>query len=244
LDANPQFKNPERCEMRDFRYLVIVPAHNEEGNILNVVRDLKENLPSNGDFIVVNDGSSDSTLAVLRRNNINHLNLSVNLGLHGAVQAGFRYAFLNQYQCAIQFDGDGQHQAKYLQSLVALIESRACDVAIGSRFLDKARSTSLRMAGSRIISFSIYLLTGKVINDPTSGMRAYNREAIEIMASNPNFGPEPDTIALFLKKGKVVKEAQVEMSDRISGTSYLNVSASIKYMLRMVISILLIQPFR
>jgi len=230
--------------MLDFRYLVIVPAHNEAGNIIKVVQDLKNSLPSNGDFIVVNDGSSDSTLAILKERKINHLNLSVNLGLHGAVQAGFRYAQQNNYGCAVQFDGDGQHQAKYLNDLVSMIQNNVCDVAIGSRFLDKNRPANIRMAGSRIISFAIFLFTRVAISDPTSGMRAYNRDAIELMAKNPNFGPEPDTIAFFLKKGKVVKEAQVEMSERISGASYLNFSASVKYMLRMVISILLIQPFR
>lgn len=230
--------------MLNFKYLVIVPAHNEAENILRVVEDLKQNQVPGGDFIVVNDGSKDSTLEILKANNINHLNLPVNLGLHGAVQAGFRYAYQNGYSCAIQFDGDGQHQARYLSMLIAPIQTKSSDVVIGSRFQGKSRPNSFRMIGSRIISLAILLFTGKSISDPTSGMRAYNREAIELMAKNPNFGPEPDTIAYFIKKGKVVKEIQVEMSERTAGNSYLTFSASIKYMLRMVISILLIQPFR
>ena len=181
---------------------------------------------------------------ILKENNIDHLSLPVNLGLHGAVQAGFKYAFENGYDCAIQFDGDGQHKAIFLKNLVGLIETNQCDVAIGSRFCDKPRPLSIRMAGSRIISLAILFFTKKVVHDPTSGMRAYNRDSIDLMANNPNFGPEPDTIALFLKRGKIVKELQVEMSERESGTSYLGFSSSIKYMLRMVISIMLIQPFR
>lgn len=95
-----------------------------------------------------------------------------------------------------------------------------------------------------MISLAILLLTKKYIRDPTSGMRAYNKDVVKIMANNPNFGPEPDTIAYLIKLKKAVKEYQVEMDDRNAGVSYLSVNASIKYMLRMIVSIMLINPFR
>lgn len=224
-----------------FRTLVIIPAYNEEGSIESTVASLS---PCKVDYIVVNDGSKDRTLSILREKNINYINLPVNLGLHGAVQAGLLYADNHGYDCAIQFDGDGQHRPEYLPSLITAIQNNECDVAIGSRFVSTKKPQTLRMLGSRIISSAIMLLTKERIHDPTSGMRAYNKDVIHMMANNPNYGPEPDTIAYLIKLKKVVKEYQVEMDDRITGVSYLNVTASIKYMLRMMVSILLINPFR
>ena len=157
--------------------LVIIPAYNEEESILRVVRNL-ENADIDCDYIVINDCSKDSTGKILDDNNINHVDLPVNLGLTGAVQTGYKYAYYNNYDAAIQFDGDGQHLPEYIPSLVKEIEN-GYDIVIGSRFVDEKKHFSMRMLGSRIITAMIKLTTGATINDPTSGMRIINKELIK-----------------------------------------------------------------
>ena len=169
--------------------------------------------------------------------------MPINLGLAGAVQAGYKYAYEHNYDVAIQYDGDGQHRPEYIESLVEAIANGA-DIAIGSRFVTEKKPWTLRMLGSRMITFFIKLVTKVEVKDPTSGMRAIDQKLIKEFAFNMNYPPEPDTIAYQIKKGAVVKEIQVEMDERIEGESYLNLTNSIKYMSRMIISILFIQYFR
>lgn len=223
--------------------LLIVPAYNEQDSIERVINNIIHNFPEL-DYVVINDGSKDNTLQLLQKNSYNYLNLPVNIGLHGAIQAGLKYALDRHYQCTIQYDGDGQHKAEYVKCLYDAILNKECDIAIGSRFIDVARPATIRMTGSRLITFAIKLVTGKTIKDPTSGMRAYNLEVIKLFANSINFGPEPDTVAYMLMQKYKIKEIQVEMDERLAGVSYLGISASIKYMLRMLISIIFIQPFR
>lgn len=224
------------------KVLVIIPAYNEESNIEKVVNDIQTNA-LDVDYVVVNDGSKDDTLDILKRNCYNYIDSICNLGLFGAVQTGFRYSLENDYDCAIQFDGDGQHLAKYIPLLADEI-SKGNDIVIGSRFVNEKKPISARMLGSRLISASIKIITGKSIKDPTSGFRAYNKSCIKEYALGMNNPPEPDTLVYMLKKGKKIKEVQVQMKDRESGESYLNLTNTIKYMSRMIISIFLIQPFR
>ena len=219
--------------------LIIIPAYNEQDAILKTINDIKDHIKS-FDYVVINDGSSDNTEEVLTSNNIKHITLPVNLGLTGAVQTGYIYAYENGYDCAIQFDGDGQHKAEYLNLLVNEIEKGA-NIAIGSRFVKKKKDFSMRMIGSRIITFLIKAKTGVKINDPTSGMRALDRRNIYDYAYDMNSRPEPDTLAKQIKKGYVVKEVQVEIQDRETGESiYSSPWPSIVYMVKMIISILFI----
>jgi len=222
--------------------LVIIPAYNEELNICNVVRDIKENAEY-VDYIIVNDGSTDGTLEIIKKENFNHIDCIQNLGLFGAIQLGLKYALENDYDIAIQFDGDGQHKAIHLKDLINEIENGS-DIAIGSRFLKKKKPFTLRMIGSRLISFAILLTTFKKITDPTSGMRAYNRKTIIEYASDINNPPEPDTLVYMLLKNKKIKEVQVDMDERQFGETIFNLKSSIKYMTRMFVSIIFIQPFR
>ena len=222
--------------------LIIIPAYNEEKNIERVVNMLIENYPQY-DYVVVNDCSKDDTKGVCERNKYNYIDLPINLGLAGAVQAGYKYAYEHNYDVAIQYDGDGQHRPEYIESLVQAIADGA-DIAIGSRFVTEKKPWTLRMLGSRMITFFIKLVTKVEVKDPTSGMRAIDQKLIKEFAFNMNYPPEPDTIAYQIKKGAVVKEIQVEMDERIEGESYLNLTNSIKYMSRMIISILFIQYFR
>lgn len=219
------------------KVLVIIPAYNEEENILRVVRNLE--LSNTGcDYVVINDCSKDSTGQILDENNINHIDLPVNLGLTGAVQTGYKYAYYNGYDAAIQFDGDGQHLPEYIPALVKEIEN-GYDIVIGSRFVNEKKHFNLRMLGSRIITAMIKLTTGVTINDPTSGMRIINKRLIKDYAFEINRKPEPDTLAFQIKKGFRAKEVQVKMEDRLAGTSiYAGLGNSIKYMLKVLITIL------
>ena len=222
--------------------LIVIPAYNEALNIVKTVNDIKQNAPDM-DYVVVNDGSKDNTLEVLKEHNFNYIDGFCNLGLFGAVQTGFKLALLNDYDIVIQFDGDGQHSAKYIKSLIDEI-GKGNDIVIGSRFVTEKKPFTARMLGSRLIAFSIRLMTGKKIADPTSGFRAYNRACIKDYANDMNNPPEPDTLVYMLRKNRKIKEVQVQMSEREFGESYLNLMNTIKYMSRMMVSIFLIQPFR
>lgn len=222
--------------------LVVIPAYNEALNIEKTVHDLEVNAPE-VDYVVVNDGSKDNTLEVLKKNDFNYIDGFCNLGLFGAVQTGFKLAIKENYDIVIQFDGDGQHSAKYIAPLVKEIE-KGNNIVIGSRFVDEKKTFTARMMGSRLIAGAIKLITGKTITDPTSGFRAYDRACIKDYASEMNNPPEPDTLVYMLRKQRKIKEIQVQMSDREFGESYLNLVNTIKYMSRMMVSIFLIQPFR
>jgi len=219
--------------------LIIIPAYNEALNIEKTVKDITSN--TNYDYVIINDCSKDNTKEVCEKNNFNMLSLPVNFGLTSGIQLGMKYAHQNNYDIAIQFDGDGQHQAKYLKDLVKEIEENNCDVVVGSRFVTEKKPISARMLGSRLISFFIKIVTGKTIKDPTSGMRGYGKQAIKEFVTNASLTPEPDTLVYLIKKGMNIKEVQVEMSDREFGESYLKPLKSIEYMASMVFSIVFIR---
>lgn len=217
------------------KLLVIVPAFNEQDSILETIKDLQKYQCY--DFLVINDCSKDDTGKILDDLNINHIDLPVNLGLSGAVQTGFKYAYDNGYDAALQFDGDGQHCAQFIPDMMKVLEDN--DIVIGSRFVTKKKDKSLRMIGSRIISGLIRLLTGFKIKDPTSGMRMLNRKMIYDFAYNMNRRPEPDTIVYEIRHGAKVKEIQVEMRERVGGVSlYSGITSSFNYMFFQIISLL------
>lgn len=220
--------------------LLVIPAYNEEESLTTTIESLR-NYPI--DFLIVNDGSKDGTVEICREHNYPFLDLPTNLGLAGALQAGMKYAYRHEYDCVIQFDADGQHLPEYIRSLEDAVEY--CDIAIGSRFVNKKKPFSMRMLGNSLISIAIKLTTGKTIKDPTSGMRAFNKRTIKQFALGLNFGPEPDTVSYLIKRaGAAVVEVPVEMAERVAGESYLNIWTSFIYMLRMTISILFIQIIR
>lgn len=222
--------------------LLVIPAYNEEESLRNTVESVRREAPS-VDYIIVNDGSQDGTVRVCRENSYPFLDLPTNLGLAGAFQAGMKYAYRHHYDCAIQFDADGQHLPEYISALENAIESS--DIAIGSRFVDEKKPKSMRMLGSNLIQGAIKLTTGRTIKDPTSGMRAFNARMIEHMALGLNFGPEPDTVSYLIKRADAkVVEVPVRMAERFAGESYLNAWTSVKYMMRMAISILFMQLVR
>lgn len=224
------------------RTLLIIPAYNEEGSLASTIESLKAS-SFDGDYLVINDGSKDRTAEICRENEYPFLDLPVNLGLAGAFQAGMKYAYRHRYDCAIQFDADGQHLPEYIPLLEKAVQEN--DIAIGSRFVTKKKPSSMRMLGSNLIEVAIKLTTGETIKDPTSGMRAFNGRMIEQMAKGLNFGPEPDTVSYLIKRADAkVVEVPVEMAERTAGESYLNLGNSAKYMLRMTVSILFMQVIR
>lgn len=224
------------------KLLAIIPAYNEEKSIVSVVEAFTEAYPEY-DYLIVNDGGHDKTLDICRERNYHIVSLPINLGLAGAFQTGMKYAYRNHYDVAIQLDGDGQHLPEYIAPMMEKL-NEGYDIVVGSRFLNRRKPFSMRMLGSHLISFAIRITTGKKVTDPTSGMRMFNRAMIREFAQELNHAPEPDTLSYLLRHGLRLAEIQVQMQERVSGESYLTVTHSVTYMLRMGISILLIQWFR
>lgn len=224
------------------KVLIIIPAYNEGENIERVVSNLQENY-SQYDYVIINDGSSDNTEEICIKNGYNYISHPVNLGLAGAVKTGMMYAVKKGYDAAIQFDGDGQHDAKFIEEMIRKIEE-GYNIVIGSRFVTKKKPKTMRMLGNNLIQAAIFITTGRKINDTTSGMRMFDKSMIKRLAIAVDMGPEPDTVALLIRHGAKVCEVQVEMHERIAGASYLTLSRSINYMLRMFVSILILQWFR
>lgn len=225
------------------KLLIIIPAYNEEANIERVVKNLISNYPQY-EYVVVNDGSRDNTAYICKKNGFKLLDLPINLGLAGGFQAGIRYAYKEGFDAALQFDGDGQHNPEYINKMIEEMNKSKADIIIGSRFKEQKKPKGLRMFGSRIIQFAIFITTGTKITDPTSGMRLLNKRVLKEFAYNMNYGPEPDTISYLIRCGLKVSEIQVDMNERIAGESYLNMKRAIQYMIRMFSSIILIQRFR
>lgn len=222
------------------RVLLVVPAYNEEDSILGVV----DSITARGyDFVVVNDGSTDSTAELCLKHGIPLLNLADNLGIGGAVQTGYIYAQEMNYDIAIQFDADGQHDADSVPALVAAIAEGA-DFVIGSRFLNDAeenfQTTHLRRLGIKWLSAVIKLMTGQRIYDVTSGFRAAGKRAIELFSQNyPQDYPEPEAIAIAAKRNLVIKEIPVQMHERQGGVSSINALSSVYYMIKVTLAILI-----
>lgn len=222
------------------KVLIIIPAYNEEKNILDVVNTVKEfrmkHTENQVDYIVINDGSIDDTENICKKNSINVITLAMNLGIGGAVQTGYILAQKKGYDIAIQFDGDGQHDINYLDRLIEPIILGQADFTIGSRFLENTsefRSTAIRRVGIKYLSFLIKSLTRKRITDPTSGFRAANRKVIQYFAMNyPIDYPEPESIVTLLNLNFKIKEMPVNMFERIGGKSSIDIGKSLYYIMK------------
>ena len=219
------------------RVLVIIPAYNERESILSTVDGIRS---LGYDYVVVNDGSTDDTLTICRKNGINVLDLPQNLGIGGAVQAGHKYAQRFGYDIDIQVDGDGQHDPSFIPQLISLIEQGA-DLAVGSRFLEKTdgfQSTLMRRVGITWLSMLRRVFTGERLTDPTSGFRACNKRAIDLFCkSYPNDYPEPESIAHAIRVGLSVRECPVSMRERQGGVSSIGPLSSIYYMIKVSLAI-------
>lgn len=227
---------------RGKKILVIIPAYNEEENILKVAKSIEEY--KEYDYIIINDGSKDNTLNILKENKLNHVDLVFNLGIGGAMQTGYKYAYQNGYDVAVQLDGDGQHDPKYIKNIIDPVIDGKCDMCIGSRYLDdetsEFKSTFMRRLGKSLITGIIKMLYKVTITDPTSGFRAVNSEIIENFAkSYPIEYPEPDSTAEMLGKDLKVLEVPVRMYERQGGVTSINLKGSILYMIKVPLAILI-----
>ena len=225
------------------RLLIIIPAYNEVENIERVADNLIANYPQY-DYVIINDGSTDDTRKVCSRRGYNLLDLPVNVGLSGAIKSGMRYANYYGYDYVLQLDGDGQHDPVYIEDMFREMDETDCDIVIGSRFKTRRKPFTARMMGSILITAAIRITTGKHIGDVTSGMRLFNKRMIKRFGYDIHYSPEPDTLAYLLNCGVHIREVQVEMHDRIAGTSYLNLWNSAWYMIKMMFSIMIFQWVR
>lgn len=221
--------------------LIIIPAFNEQDNILKTIDNVSR-YSALVDYIVINDCSTDMTKQLLQKKNVNFIDLPVNLGIGGGVQTGYRYALENNYDIAIQFDGDGQHDARYIKDLIAPLESGQADIVIGSRFITKEgfQSSAMRRLGINFLSRLIQLLCGIRVQDVTSGMRAVNRKIIREFAENyAQDYPEPEAILASGLKGARIAEVPVIMHERQGGQSSIHSFKSAYYMLKVSMALIL-----
>lgn len=229
--------------MDNKKVLLIIPAYNEQASVKKTIESV---LRTPYDYIVINDGSTDKTASILKQNNFNRIDLIHNLGIGGAVQTGYKYALLNNYDIAIQFDADGQHDISYIEKLIEPIKKNQADLVIGSCFVDKSlknkRSSKIRRIGIALLSSIIKVFSGHKIYDPTSGFRAANRKVIELFANDyPQEYPEPISNYELVKSKKfTVKEVPVKMHKREAGKSSIHSWKSVYAALNVLISILIV----
>lgn len=219
--------------------LVIIPAYNEEGGIVKTVTDIMEHAEG-FDYVVINDCSKDHTLQICKEHGFNVVNLPVNMGIGGGVQTGYMYAYRNGYDVAVQFDGDGQHNASYLNMMAEKLEKEHLDMVIGSRYIKKEgfQSSGMRRLGIKYFTVLIKMLTGKKITDPTSGMRMINKDIIQLFATDyPKDYPEPESVVTILKRGKKVQEVPVQMNAREEGVSSISPTKSVYYMIKVTLAV-------
>lgn len=221
------------------RVLTVIPAYNEEECLEGTIAILKEHCPDI-DYLVVNDGSKDSTRQIIEKNGFNGANLPINTGLTSAFRTGMKYAWRHGYDAVVQFDADGQHLPTYIPQMAQVLQEKGADIVVASRYLDgTVKPAGARGAGSRLITWLIKLTTGAVITDPTSGMRMYSRKMIELFCKGFDWAPEPDLVAIVARKYGPVVEIQAEMQERQGGESYLKLGNVIRYMSRTCLSIIM-----
>jgi glycosyltransferase involved in cell wall biosynthesis len=223
------------------RTIAIVPAFNEEGAIAGVIEEIRAYDPR-FEIVVVDDGSHDRTAAVARAAGAHVLRLPFNLGIGGAVQTGFRYAYENGYELAVRVDGDGQHDPSRLTGVIAPVLRGEADIAVGSRYLgtrgEGYRSSGPRRAGIRILAGTVSLLTRQRITDPTSGFQALNRKAITLFAADyPHDYPEVEGLVLVVRHRLRLVEVPISMRARETGNSSIRFHSSIYYMVKVLLAL-------
>jgi glycosyltransferase involved in cell wall biosynthesis len=225
--------------LRALRRVAIVPALNEERSVPRVIAELRAFDPGL-EVVVVSDGSTDRTVEVAEELGAHALRLPFNLGIGGAVQTGFRYAFENGFDIAVRVDGDGQHDASQLDRVLAPVLAGEADIAIGSRFAGAGgyRSSRSRRAGIRILAWTVSLLVGQRVTDTTSGFQAVNRSGIELFARDyPHDYPEVEATVMVFRHELRLVEVPVTMREREHGRSSITALHSIYYMVKVLLAL-------
>lgn len=221
--------------------IVIIPAYNESASIEETVREIQSKAKG-FDYIIINDCSTDNTRQICEENGFNVINLPINLGIGGAVQTGYRYAYREGYDMAVQVDGDGQHDPEFLEKMADYMLEKEVDMVIGSRFIEKQgfQSSGARRMGIKWFTFLIKILTGQTITDSTSGLRLVNRDVIKQFAFDyPKDYPEPESSVAVLGRGKKIIEIPVIMRERNGGVSSISLKKSVYYMIKVSLAIII-----
>jgi glycosyltransferase involved in cell wall biosynthesis len=221
------------------RRVAIVPAYNEERNIVRVLAELRA-LDPGLEVVVVSDGSTDRTADVAEEAGAHVVRLPFNLGIGGAVQTGFRFAWEQGYELAVRLDGDGQHDASQLAAVVAPVVAGEADICVGSRFLGYGayRSTAARRVGIRILAWVVSRIARQRVTDTTSGFQALNRRGIALYAADlPRDYPEVEGLVMAFRHRLRVTEVAVTMREREHGRSSIGALASIYYMVKVLLAV-------
>jgi glycosyltransferase involved in cell wall biosynthesis len=228
-----------RARLQALRRIAIVPARNEEESVGRVVDEIHAFDPDM-EVVVVDDGSGDRTAAVARAAGARVVRLPFNLGIGGAVQTGFRYAFENGFQLAVRLDGDGQHDPRELPALLEPVLADRADIVVGSRFAgaEAYRSSFARRLGIRLFARIVSALVRRRVTDTTSGFQALNRRGIALFAADyPHDYPEVEAIVMVFKHRLRLEEVPVRMRERAGGRSSITAGRSVYYMLKVTLAL-------
>jgi glycosyltransferase involved in cell wall biosynthesis len=235
--AVPPAAIPER--LASLKRIAIVPAKNEQESVGRVIDEILAFDPGFA-VVVVDDGSVDRTAAVAAAHGARVVRLPFNLGIGGAMQTGFRYAFENGFDLAVQIDGDGQHDPKELPAILGPVLAGEADVVVGSRFAARGgyRSSFSRRFGIRIFAWTISLLVRQRVTDTTSGFRAINRHGIALFAADyPHDYPEVEATVMAIRHRLRLCEVPVAMRARTTGRSSITALRSVYYMVKVLLAI-------
>jgi hypothetical protein len=223
----------------ELRRLAIVPAYNEQDTVGRVIDEVRA-FDAGFDVVVVDDGSTDRTAAIATARGAYVVRLPFNLGIGGAVQTGYRFAFERGYDVAVQVDGDGQHDATELPRILAPVLADEADMVVGSRFAGDGayRSSAMRRVGIRVFAWVVSRLVGQRVTDSTSGFRAVNRRGIELFAADyPHDYPEVEATVMAVRHRLRLREVPVAMRERGGGRSSITAARSVYYMLKVLLAL-------
>jgi glycosyltransferase involved in cell wall biosynthesis len=221
------------------RCLAIVPAYNEQETIAEVVVEILD-FDSSIEVLVVDDGSSDETAGCATEAGARVLRLPVNLGIGGAVQAGYMYALERGFDVAVQVDGDGQHDAGELGRLLEPVLGGRADLAIGTRFSGPRayRASRARRVGMELFARIVSLRVHQRITDTTSGFRAVNRRGIRLFAADyAHDYPEVEAVVTATRGNLRVCEVPVHMRQRVAGRSSITAFGSFYYVAKVLLAL-------